>query len=197
MSDNRAERVCLCRGKFLELARVGTWEFVERIRGRTPVGIVAMTAERRVILISQFRVPVGKVIVEIPAGLVGDSAGNEEEAWETAAKRELLEETGYSAERVEMLSEGPTSAGLTSECIMLVRATGLVKHGGPTPDGEEDITVHEVGLEEAGGVVKGAGGGGDDGGSEGVCGVVFFEEIKMQAGRLRYVTGLALVVPVM
>jgi ADP-ribose pyrophosphatase len=83
--------------------------------------------------------------VEIPAGLVGDSDKSED--WRTAARRELEEETGYSADRFEALSEGPTSAGLTSELIKLVRAWGVRKIGSPKPDGDEQITVHEVPLE--------------------------------------------------
>ena len=134
----------LYRGKFLELRNRDGWEYVHRVRGQTPVGIAAVTPNDEVVLIAQFRIPVGKSIIEIPAGLVGDKAGEESEAWQIAAQRELLEETGWSAEKVEFLTEGPTSAGLTSECIKLVRATGLRKIGDPTPDGDEQITVHLV-----------------------------------------------------
>jgi ADP-ribose pyrophosphatase len=139
-------RTSLHRGKFLELAAIGHWEFAHRVRGSTPVGIAALTAEGRVILISQYRVPVDAVCVEIPAGLVGDSDAGED--WHTAARRELEEETGFTARRFELLSEGPTSAGLTSERIRLVRARDVSRIGAPTPDGDEEITVHEVPLAE-------------------------------------------------
>jgi ADP-ribose pyrophosphatase len=121
---------------------------VERVRGKTPVGIVAVNGEGKVILISQFRIPVDKRCVEIPAGLTGDGE-DVEEGFEKAAVRELEEETGYTAEKMEFLTEGATSAGLTSERIMLVRAVGVKKIGAPRPDGDEDIAVHEVALEDA------------------------------------------------
>ncbi len=151
MADADKSRISLYRGKFLELAAIGHWEFVHRIRGTTPVAIAALTDNGRMILISQFRIPVGKRCVEIPAGLVGDSpglAGEPPEDWRTAALRELHEETGYTADHVTLLMEGPTSAGLTSECITLVRATGLRKIGAQMPDGEEQITLHEIPLAE-------------------------------------------------
>jgi ADP-ribose pyrophosphatase len=112
-----------------------------------PVGIAAVTAEGRMILITQFRVPVGKICVEIPAGLAGDGedAG---ESWKVAAIRELREETGFTARDMEHLTAGPTSAGLTDECIRLVRAIGVERAGMPEPDGDEKIEVHEVALEE-------------------------------------------------
>jgi ADP-ribose pyrophosphatase len=140
--------IALFRGKFLELVKKGHWEYVRRVRGTMPVGIAAMTAEGKVILISQFRVPVGRVCIEIPAGLVGDAEGAESEDYLIAAARELREETGYAAERFELLTQGPTSAGLTTECIRLVRAHGASKAGAPMPDGDEQITVHEVPLKE-------------------------------------------------
>jgi ADP-ribose pyrophosphatase len=112
------------------------------------VAIAAVTPENKVLLISQFRLPVGKVCVEIPAGLVGDADAHAGEEWKSAALRELREETGYTADGIDLLTEGPTSAGLTSECIILARATGLKKAGDPTPDGDERITVHEVPVAE-------------------------------------------------
>jgi len=141
-------QISLYRGKFLELVSRDNWEFVTRIRGRTPVGIAALTPDNKVLLISQFRIPLNQTIIEIPAGLVGDKPGEESEPWQLAAQRELLEETGWHAEKVELLSEGPTSAGLTSERIKLVRATHLTKKGPPTPDGDEQITLHEIPLPE-------------------------------------------------
>ena len=146
------KRNSLYRGKFLELAAWDAWEFVHRTRGSNPVGIVAMTDEGRVLLISQFRVPVQRVCVEIPAGLVGDS--DEGEGWKIAALRELREETGYAADDAEVLTEGPTSAGLTDECITLVRAIGVRHEGDPTPDGDEKIEVHAVPVGEVDAFLK-------------------------------------------
>lgn len=146
----------LHRGRFLELVARGKWEYVQRVKGSDPVGIVAMEGDGesgKVILISQYRIPMGRICVEIPAGLTGD--GEEaNESWKVAAIRELREETGYGAEDVELLSEGGTSAGLTSECMKLVRALGVKKIGEPEPDGDEEITVHAVPLAEVDGFLK-------------------------------------------
>ena len=136
----------LHRGKFLELRQRDNWEYVHRVRGQTPVGIIALTPDNHLLLISQFRIPLQQTIIEIPAGLVGDTPGEESEPWQLAAQRELLEETGYWPAHVELLAEGPTSAGLTDECIKLVHATQLQKRGNPTPDGDEHITLHEIPL---------------------------------------------------
>jgi ADP-ribose pyrophosphatase len=137
----------LARGKFLELVTANGWEFVHRIRGRTPVAIAALTPENNVLLISQYRAPLNALCIEIPAGLVGDHS--EHESWQQAAARELLEETGWSASSFELLCHGPTSAGLTSEQIMLVRARELVKVGPAAGDGSEQITLHEIPLADA------------------------------------------------
>ncbi len=148
------ESKTLYRGKFLEFVATGHWEFVRRARGAgDSVGILAVTEDRRVILIAQFRVPVGRRCVEIPAGLVGDSDGSED--WKVAALRELREETGYAADDMVMMTAGPSCAGLTSECIRLVRAVGVRKVGEPEPDGDEKIEVFEVALEEVDGFLKG------------------------------------------
>jgi ADP-ribose pyrophosphatase len=142
----------LYRGKFLELAAIGRWEFVQRTGAVAPVGIVAATPEGKFILISQYRIPVGKTVIEMPAGLIGDTTAGE--TWEDAARRELEEETGWTAARFEKLTEGPTSAGLTSECIVLVRAVGVSKKGEQALDGDEKIEVHEVALGEAAGWLR-------------------------------------------
>jgi ADP-ribose pyrophosphatase len=137
----------LHKGRFLELACIGNWEFARRPGTTNPVGILAVTPENKILLISQFRIPVQKVVIEIPAGLIGDCATDEN--WETAARRELEEETGYTAEHFEKLTQGPTSAGLTSECSLLVRAIGVKKKGDQHLDGDEQITVHEIAITEA------------------------------------------------
>jgi ADP-ribose pyrophosphatase len=134
----------LYRGKFLEFVRSGKWEYVRREGNTMPVGIVAVTPEGRAILISQYRVPVEKTCIEIPAGLVGD--GNSGESWKAAAIRELREETGYTAADMELLTQGPTSQGLTSECMIFARAIDVRKAGAPQPDADEQIEVHEVPL---------------------------------------------------
>ena len=112
------------------------------------VAILAITDQPEIILVEQFRVPVNKRVIEIPAGLAGDIAGKEAETPSEAAKRELLEETGYEAQRMEYLSEGPTSAGLSTEVITLFRAHDLKKVSKGGGDESENIQVHVVPLAE-------------------------------------------------
>ena len=132
-------------GRFLRLRIKDGWEYVERPNCTGAVIIVAVTDQERLVLTEQFRKPVGKPVIEFPAGLIGDK-GSGKETYAQAARRELLEEAGYDAKRIVPLVSGPTSSGLTAEVVFLVRALGLRKRGGGGGDGSESITVHEVPL---------------------------------------------------
>ena len=136
----------LHEGKYVKLARVGRYEYAERKKGVGAVIILAVTDDDKLILTQQFRVPVQKEVIALPAGMIADHG--EEEGVFIAASRELLEETGYEAERIYCLTEGPSSAGLSSEMIVFVRAEGLkkVEEGGGV--GDENIKVHEVPMKE-------------------------------------------------
>ena len=137
----------LHEARFLRLRKRGRWEYAERTNAGSAVIVVAITPEDRVLFVEQFRVPVGMRSIEMPAGLVGDDG--EPEAMETAAQRELLEETGWHAERIEYLMQGPSSSGMSNEIIGFVRAHGLRRvHAGGGNEGE-DITVHEIPRTEA------------------------------------------------
>jgi ADP-ribose pyrophosphatase len=131
-------------GKHIKLVRRNSWEFVTRKHLRGIVGIVAVTDEGRMLLVEQWRPPLMRHVIELPAGLAGDVAGHEGEDLETAARRELLEETGYEAETMEELADGTVSAGITDEIITLFRATGLKRLRGADGDGSEQITLHEI-----------------------------------------------------
>jgi ADP-ribose pyrophosphatase len=137
----------LGEGRFLRLMDRDTWEHVERIRVSGVVCMVAVTPENALLLVEQYRPALRSATIEIPAGLVGDLPGTENEAFETAATRELEEETGYTAARMRFLSEGPTSSGICSETIRFYRAEGLRKIGDGGGDHSEDITVHVVPLQ--------------------------------------------------
>jgi len=134
----------LCEGSFLHFKRRGHWEYVERCTAKGCVAILAVTDNQELILVEQFRPPVECRVIEIPAGLVGDGGGQETLA--RAAGRELLEETGYEAKRLEYLTDGPSSAGLSTEVITFFRAQGLRKVGDGGGDQSEEITVHLVPL---------------------------------------------------
>lgn len=139
--------VVLAEGKYLRLVRRGHWEYAERNSARAAVMILAIT-DGRIVLTEQFRIPHQKRVIELPAGLVGDEHGDADDI-RTAARRELLEETGYEAREMTWLTEGPTSAGLSSEIVTLVRASGLRKVGRGGGVGSEAIQVHEVPLAQA------------------------------------------------
>ena len=105
--------------------------------------IFAATEDNRVLLVEEMRPPIGMRCICFPAGLCGDVAP---ESSGSAAMRELLEETGYTAESMQFLFTGPSSPGLTSETLHFFLARGLQKRtAGGGVDGE-NITVHEVPL---------------------------------------------------
>jgi ADP-ribose pyrophosphatase len=131
------------RGRFIEAKRQGKWEYVSRTRGVTAAVILAVDGGE-VILVEQYRVPIGANCVELPAGLVGDE--EEGEAVEAAAIRELEEETGYRAERMVGLGRFFASPGMSSEYFTLMRAEGLTRTGEGGGVAGEDIVVHRVEL---------------------------------------------------
>ncbi|KRA72121.1 DNA mismatch repair protein MutT [Lysobacter sp. Root667] len=135
-------------GQWLRMMRRGRWEYAERTHGNgMAVIIVAVTPEDKVLFVEQFRVPLNARTIEMPAGLVGDD--HAADTLESAARRELIEETGWQAGRVDVLLTGPTSSGMSSERIAFVRARQLSRVGdGGGVDGE-DIVVHEVERSDA------------------------------------------------
>jgi ADP-ribose pyrophosphatase len=139
-------RKVLAEGRYLRLVVEDGWEFVERKATTGIVVIVAVTAEGRLLLVEQHRPPVGGRVIELPAGLAGDVAGQEGEELAEAARRELLEETGYEAESMTSLGGGPPSPGTTSERVTFFRAERLRRAGPGGGDEGEQIVVHEVPL---------------------------------------------------
>lgn len=143
MTDDRgAPPVTRWEGRFIKAITQGRWEYVSRTRGIQAAVIYALTPDDQVVLVEQYRVPLGCRSLELPAGLVGDDTAGEPVA--IAAARELEEETGFRAGRVEELGFFHASPGMVSEGFTLVRAHDLtrVSEGGGT--GEEDIEVHLV-----------------------------------------------------
>ena len=135
-------------GKWLRLKKRGRWEFAERTNaGGMAVIIVAATSEGNLLFVEQDRIPVEGRTIEMPAGLVGDIEAGE--SIELAASRELLEETGWQASRIDLLMVGPTSSGMSNERVAFVRARGLVRVHAGGGDDSEQILVHEVPIADA------------------------------------------------
>jgi ADP-ribose pyrophosphatase len=143
------ETETLCNGKWLRLKRRGRWEYAERTNPGGGVMIIAVTPEDRLLFVEQYRPAIECMTIEMPAGLVGDVASSVGESAVDAAHRELVEETGYRAGRIEFLMEGPTSAGMSNEILAFVRAHDLVRVEAGGGDETEEITVHEVPRSEA------------------------------------------------
>lgn len=148
-TDPPAETVW--EGRYLVVRKQGRWEYVGRARNIHAAVIVAIDEAAdgpHVLLVEQYRVPLGRRCLELPAGLVGDDAEGEEAA--IAAIRELEEETGYRAAAMRDLGQYYSSPGMVSESFTLLRAEGLTKvgDGGGVPG--EDILVHRVPLAEVG-----------------------------------------------
>jgi len=117
------------------------WEAFERVNCDGVIGIVPFTDDDEVILIRQFRPPMNGFVIELPAGLVDPG-----EEFEQAVRRELIEETGYEAGKVQFLTEGPMSSGASSEILSVYLATGLRHVGIGQRDETEDIEVIPVQL---------------------------------------------------
>lgn len=131
------------QGRYIAVKKQGRWEYVSRTRGISAAVIVAID-DGHVILVEQFRVPLGKNCLELPAGLVGDDSAGEAAA--TAAIRELEEETGYRAARMTDLGHYFSSPGMVSEGFTLFRAEGLERTGEGGGTEHEEIVVHRVPL---------------------------------------------------
>lgn len=133
-------------GRFIVTKTRGRWEYVSRTRNIRAAVILAIE-DGHVILVEQFRVPLGKPSIEMPAGLIGDVEGSEGEDSTMAAARELEEETGYRAGRMESLGEFHSSPGMVTESFTMFRAHDLVKVGEGGGTEGEGITVHRVPLD--------------------------------------------------
>lgn len=132
------------QGRFVTAKKRGRWEYVSRSRGIRAAVILAIDGEDHVLLVEQYRVPLGRSCIELPAGLIGDDESDAHEDPLAAAGRELEEETGYRADRLDDMGCFYSSPGMVSESFTLVRASGLTKvDDGGGVEGE-NITVHRV-----------------------------------------------------
>lgn len=147
MNQDPQDDMVLGEGKFVRLVNRQGWEFIDHPGLKGIVVVVAVTAKRELLLVEQYRAPLQSKVIELPAGMVGDKPGHEEEPFGEAAQRELVEETGYSAERFEFLTEGPASPGRSSFLYTFFRAYGVQKTHEGGGDETEDIRVYAVPLD--------------------------------------------------
>lgn len=139
--DHDAPLETMWQGRFMSAVKRGRWEFVTRPRG-VRAAVLLATIDADVLLVEQYRVPLGRNCLELPAGLIGDEVEGEEPL--VAAGRELEEETGYHAANLVDCGEYYSSPGLLGESFTLVRATGLERIGPGGGVEGENITVHRV-----------------------------------------------------
>lgn len=142
-----SKRSVLAAGKYLRLVTNEGYEMVERINCAGVAAVIAITENRELVLVEQFRKPLEVSVIEIPAGLVSDTEAAKAESVEEAAMRELEEETGFAAGALEFVAEWPTSSGMTSETVAVFRARDLKRVGRGGGDASEKITVHVIPMD--------------------------------------------------
>jgi ADP-ribose pyrophosphatase len=143
--DQNAPLQTMWEGKYIRAMKRGRWEYVSRTNA-TNAAVILAEHEGKVILVEQYRVPVGARCLELPAGLVGDEEAHA--TVESTAIKELEEETGFTCERVERLGDFHSSPGMVAESFTLVRAHGVRKVGEGGGTEHEDIEVHLVARED-------------------------------------------------
>ena len=111
------------------------------------VAVIAVTEENKMIFVRQFRKPLEKVILEIPAGKIDPGEGAQPEL---TGARELEEETGYRASTLEHVHSMYLSPGFANEVLHFVHAKQLQKVENPLPQDEDEVLeVYELTMKEA------------------------------------------------
>lgn len=115
----------------------------EIVRHPGAVAVMAITPENKMIFVRQFRKPLDKTILEIPAGKLEKAEDPLD-----CAKRELLEETGYQAEQMNFVHKFYTSPGFADELLFIYEGVNLTA-GAAKPDEDEFVDLVELTLDEA------------------------------------------------
>jgi ADP-ribose pyrophosphatase len=139
----------LAETRFLRLIDRAGWTFVERPNSHGVVTVIPLAPERKLLFVEQLRVPLGRKVIEFPAGLIGDEPGCAHEDPVSSARRELREETGYEAANLELVATTSTSPGMTNELAHFVLAWNLTRVGEGGGVAGESIVVHQVPIADA------------------------------------------------
>nr|WP_240926973.1 NUDIX hydrolase [Rhodococcus kroppenstedtii] len=118
----------------------------EVIEHHGAVAVVAIDDEDRIVLIEQYRHPLGRRLLELPAGLLDEPGEDPVDA----VGRELTEETGLAAESFSVLVDVAASPGFTDETVRIFLAEGLSEVDRPEArDEEADIELVRLSVEDA------------------------------------------------
>lgn len=134
----------LHEGKFIRLLSRDGWEHIERTNCNGVAVMVAVTEDDEILLVQQHRPPINAECIELPAGLIDDGEGEDGETGLTAAKRELLEETGYVSDEWHEAFSGPGGAGASADILNFYIAIDAKKVGPGGGDSTEKIEIHKV-----------------------------------------------------
>lgn len=138
----------LHEGKFIRLLSRGGWEHIQRTNCNGVAVMVALTEHEEILLVQQYRPPIDQDSIELPAGLIDDGEGPDGEDGLDAAKRELLEETGYVSDRWHEVFSGPGGAGASTDILYFYLAFGAKKMAEGGGDLREKIKVHKVAIND-------------------------------------------------
>lgn len=145
-------KTTLWEGRFLRVVSIEfhnghgktfLWEAIERKDIDGIVAVVPVTRDDKIIVLRQFRPPLGRYVIEFPAGL-----NDRGETPQDVARRELLEETGYVPDRVDFLIEAPLSSGASTERMDVFIARGCKKVAAQDLEEVELIEVLEIPVKD-------------------------------------------------